>query len=383
MTNLVTNRRGISDAQILYKKVYDRFCIMTQKFSICLPDLVDMLKTYILNGLHLNQVDDSLEICTKAISLLKCHFVDYTEYNNLLLNLYEAKIFIYNKLQDLKMALKTGDIVINLAQSSTNIINQVRAQYIKGDIYYSNFYANKFIKETCCCWHEAFKIYNDNAIEHNEYDYFSLALFFNIYMREIMSNLMERNYEDALEHMSMLQKYIGRTKMNYFEIKLRHLYICVILYTQKNIQKILSEYEKLYSYIIESIDICAVYGSQSLYLDCFHLLAIMQRICGKSKWSMDNYIKGYSILRLLLNNQENATQWTYFILDLVTAMRELNCKDKIPPRIWQLLSTEPNAEDTIKKIYTSREDELESILRSTQYKSPLYCDIRFINFPKI
>lgn len=383
MTNLVTSRNGILDAHLLYKRVYVRFCHVPQFFNNVLVDLIGMMKTYILNGLHLNHAHDSLEICTNTILLLKNHFADYTEYNNLLLNIYEGKIFVYNKLQDLEMSLKAGEILIDLAKSSDNIINQVRAQFIKGDIYYSNYYAYKYIKETCTCWHEAFKIYNDNAIEHNAHDYFSQALFFNVYMREIMTNLMEQNHEEAIKHMSTIQAYIGRTKMNYFEIKLRHLYVCVRLYTQNSLGKLLCEYEKLYSYIIESIDICAVYGSQTLYLDCFHLLAILQRICGKSNWSIDNYSKSYSILRLLLENQENATQWTYFILDLVIAMRELNCKNKIPPHIWRLLNNEPDAEDTIKKIYKAKKDELEDLLRTSQYKSPLYCDIRFINFPKI
>lgn len=382
MTNLLTDRTGISYAQKLYKSVYDRFCLMPMTFSLNLSDLVDMMKTYVINGLHLNQAQDSLAICKKIISLLQKYFDDYEIISVLLLNLYESQIFICNELQDLGMALSISDIAIDLAEKSTNISKQVSAWYIRGDIYYSNIYSCRYIEKICECWDKAFKIYKDNNI-NDENEYSSTALYLNVYMRKALLNIMQKDYSKAAEYMSYLKKYIGKTKMVFFEIKLRQLYVCFEIFARNDCLKLFSEYDKLDSYIKESIDICAIYGSQTLYLDCFHILAILQRVCGKNEYAIDNYQKSYSILRLLLEKQGNTTHWAHFILDLVIAMRQLNCKDKIPPRIWQLFDSYTDIMGIIKKVHDISEKELTDYLEDLQYTGPLYCSAQHINFPKI
>lgn len=280
------------------------------------------------------------------------------------------------------MALSISDIAINLAEKSDNISTQVSVWYIRGDIYYSNIYSRNYIREICECWDKAFEIYSDNDIK-DENEYSSTALYLNVYMRKVLLNIMKKDYYKALECMSSLKKYIGKTKMIFFEIKLRQLYVCCKIFAQDDNLKLISEYEKMNLYIKESIDICAVYGSQTLYLDCFHLLAILQRICGKSEYSIDNYQKSYSILHVLMRKQENASHWTHFILDLVLAMRQLNCKDKIPPHIWQLVDSYTDVKDVIRDACKISEKNLIDFLTNLQYTGPLYDSKRYINFPKI
>lgn len=382
MANLLTDRIGISYAQKLYKPVYDRFCLMPMTFMNNLSELVDIMKTYVINGLHLNQAKDSLVICKNIILLLQNYFSDYEVISLLLLNLYESQIFIYNELQDLDMALSVSNIAIDLSEKSNNISKQVSAWFIRGDIYYTNIYSHRYIGEICKCWNKAFKIYEDNDIK-DENEYSSTALYLNVYMRKVLLNIMQKDYDKASEYMSSLKKYIGKTKMIFFEIKLRQLYVCFEIFSQSDRSRLFSEYDKLDSFIKESIDTCAVYGSQTLYLDCFHLLAILQRVCGRSKYSIDNYQKSYSILRLLLEKQGNAIHWAHFILDLVVAMRQLNCKAKIPPHIWNLIDSYPDVKSIIKKIHDISETELTNYLEDLRYTGPLYCSEQYISFPKI
>lgn len=382
MTNLLIERNGISYAQELYKLVYDRFSLMPLTFMHNLSDLVNMMKTYIINGLHLNLAQNSLIICKNIISLLQKFYSNHEEISILLLNLYEAQIFIYNELQELNMALSVSDIAIDLAEKSSNVINQVSAWYIRGDIYYSDIYSNNYIEEICRCWGKAFEIYKDNDIK-DENEYSSTALYLNVYMREVLLNIMQEDYKNASKYILSLKKYIGKTKMIFFEIKLRQLYVCFKILSQNNKLELFEEYDKMEPYIKESIDICAVYGSQTLYLDCFHLLAILQRVCGRSEYSIDNYQKSYSLFRLLLEKQNNATHWAYFILDLVVAMRQMNCKDKIPPHIWQFIDSYPDVKNIIKKVYDINETELPDYLIDLQYTGPLYDNKQYISFPKI
>lgn len=382
MTNLLTDRTGIFYAQELYKSVYDRFCLTPLAFSFHLVDLVDMMKNYVINGLHLNQSQDSLAICKKTISLLQEYFSTCEMIGMLLLNLYESQILIYNELQDLDMAVSISDIVIDMAEQSADISKQVSAWYIRGDIYYSNIYSCRYIEEICACWDKAYRIYEDNDInDGNEYS--STALYLNVHMRETLLNIMQKKYSEAAKCMSSLKKYIGKTKMVFFEIKLRHLYVCFEIFAQNGHLKLYSEYDKLDSYIKESIDICAVYGSQTLYLDCFHILAILQRLCAKSEYAIDNYQKSYSIFQLLLKKQGNAIHWTHFILDLVIAMRLMNCKDQIPPHIWRVFDSCPDIRDIIKKIHGISKKDLTDYLEDLQYTGPLYYSEQYVNFPKI
>lgn len=382
MTNLVTDRSGIFHAQEFYKSVYDRFCLMPSSFSFYLVDLVKMMKTYVINGLHLNLSQDSLVICKKIISLLQEYFSDYKMIGTLLLNLYESQILIYNELQDLDMALSISDIEIDMAEQLADISKQVSAWYIRGDIYYTNIYACRYIDKIYTCWDKAYRIYEDNDI-NDENEYSSTALYLNVHMREVLLNIMQKKYSKAVAYMSSLKKYIGKTKMVFFEIKLRHLYVCSEIFAQNDPFMFYSKYDELDSYIKESIDICAVYGSQTLYLDCFHILAILQRLYAKSEYAIDNYQKSYSILQLLLKKQGNVIHWAHFVLDLVIAMRLMNGKDQIPPHIWSLFDSSPDIRDIIKKTHDISQYELTDYLENLQYTGPLYYSEQYISFPKI
>ena len=380
MTDLLTNRMGILGAQELYQFVYKRFCRNPETFNDYLPELIQMLRTYIINVLHLNQPQNSLEICQKTIGLLHKHYANYISINYLLLNIYESQVFIYNEMQELDKALEVSDIVMDLAQKTNIVHKQINACYMRGDIYYTNVHACDYTEKICAYWEKAALLYEKSSIKVEE-SFDSLALYLNVYMRKVLLNILQEDFEKASKYMEPLRKYIGKTKMPFFEIKLRHLVVCFEIFSTQNRVELLSQYDKLDSYIKESIDTCAIYGSQTLYLDCFHLLAILQRTCNRNEYAFDNYQKSFSILNVLLGRQENAFHWIHFILDIVIAMRQLNRKDNIPPHIWQLVP-----KDMQERLYTICNIEIENLndyLATIRIASPLYYKKEFIHFPKI
>lgn len=348
MTNLLSVLLGISSSQKLYNSVYERFSRKPISFIQYLPETVGLLKTFLTNKLHLNQAEDSLKKSNNIITILNNNFKSNINLNNILSEIYEIQIFVYNELQDIEMALKISDTVMSLAQASDIPSKIIKSWYARGDIYYTNVYSNKYLREICECWNEAFKIYQTNDFENDDW-YTSTALYLNVYMRRILTGMIQQDSKQVKQEMSDIVKYIGKTKMTFFEIKIRQLYVCYNIFSDIDRMEMYSKYEKMVSYLKESIDICALYGSQTMYLDCFHLLSILQKVCGKKEYSIDNYQKSYSILQSLLKKNSNSANWAHFLLDMVIAMRQLNQKDKIPPNIWKLVKPYSDIEDVLKK----------------------------------
>lgn len=381
MTNLLTDRNGIFYAQKLYKPVYDRFCLKPETFKDWLTDLIAMMKSYIINELHLNHSHTSLKISQRIISILEKNYSKEEKLNEMLLDIYESQIFIYNEQQELEKALAVSDLSITLSEK-TDITKLISAWLIRGDIYYTNVLSYKFKKDFCKCWEKAQKLYEKSDIKVENY-YFKTALYLNVYMRVVLLHIIREDFQASIEYMNILKKYIKKTKMPFFEIKLRHLLVCFEIFSNKKDFELLSHYEKLSLYLKESIDICAVYGSQTLYIDCFHMLAILQRICSKTNYAIDNYQKCYSLLQKLIRKQENSLHWIHLILDITIAMRQLGFKSKLPPHIWQLASSNSDIKDVVYSVCNIADEKFIEYLETMQITSPIYYEDKFIHFPKI
>lgn len=382
MTDLLIDRKGIDYAQKLYKVVYDYFTMDPTVFNNCIKKLISMMKSYIINELHLNNPQFALEVSENIITLLKRYYTNNKYYNELLLNVYESQIFIYNEKQDLERALAISDMTIELAEKSSIKQELIKSWFVRGDIYYTNVLSYKFKGEISQCWKKSQELYEENNIKMDG-SYSSTALFLNVYMRVVLRNIIDNDFDNTIQYMDSLKKYFSRTGMPFFEIKLRHLLVCYEIFSNSSETALLSQYEKLSFYLKESIDLCAVYGSQTLYLDCFHMLAILQRVCSKYNYAIDNYQKCFSILQRLLENHENIVHWIYIILDITIAMRQLNSKRTIPPHIWQLVSSYPDLKEIIYSICNISEDNLPEYLENMIISSPLYYSEKFIHFPKI
>ena len=381
MTNICINRVGLLMTEEIYQSIYERFTHSYLIFTDKLLKIMQVVQQHIRSLLSLHRIGESLQKNNYVLSIIEKHFQSHKDYIPLLIELYYLQIYAYNIQNDLKAALEISDLCINLSQKTKIRKYLIQSWFTKGDIYYTYRTSYNFKSEIIDCWNMAWETYQHEQPEKSSF-FTDTAFYLNLLMRKTLVFLFEDNKESACQNATELADYFNETQMMYFEIKIRQLYVIVFLYYLR--KDILEEkdYHKLESLLKKCIDICAVYGNETLYLDCFHLLAILQRSYGKQDFSQDNYKKCFAITQHILEHQLSLERWSYFLFDLVIAMRKNNAECDIPPHIWHLIS-DNELSSRLHELTTIRKENFEDYLEDEMPISLPYHAEKHIYFPKI
>ena len=131
----------------------------------------------------------------------------------------------------------------------------------------------------------------------------------------------------------------------------------------------------------ESIDLCALYGNDTLYLDCFHTLAILQRYSGKHDLAMDSYKKTYIVFEHIFENNK-LDHWTYLLFDMAISIKSLHYEFCLPPKIWlQIASLFLSTK--LRQLLEISNDAIEEYIETEEPISLPFLEEGHIYFPKI
>lgn len=381
MTNICVNRVGLLMTEEIYKSIYEHFCHAYSDFVKNLSEIMHILQEYVRALLSLHKAKESLQKCNCVLEVVEQHFQMHKDYVPILIELNYLQIYAYNLLNDHESALAISDLCIELSKKTDTKKYLIQSWFTKGDIYYTYRSSYYYKAQIVDCWNTAWKIYQNP--ENNPLPVFvDIAFYLNLLIRKTLVMLFEDDKNGAYQNSKELASYFDRTKMMYFEIKIRQLYVMTFLYFSKGDVIDEKNYGKLESLLKKCIDICAVYGNETLYLDCFHLLAILQRCYGSQSFSQDNYKKSFAIAQHILENQASLERWSYFLFDLVIAMRKNNAEYDIPPRIWHLIQDD-ELSACLHKLVVSRKENFEDYLEDETPISIPYHPEKHIYFPKI
>lgn len=381
MSNIFINRVGLLKAEELYESIYACFCNSYFSFTDNLIDLMQVLQDYIRALVSLHKVNKSLEKNNYILELVKQYFQNHKDYIPVLIELYYLQIYAYNVLNNLKVALEISDLCIELSKKTEIKKYLIHSWFTKGDTYYTYRTSYHFKSQIIECWNTAWEIYKNTKLEKSSF-FVDTAFYLNLLMRNTLVTLFNNNQEASYQNAKELESYFDGTQMMYFEIKIRQLYVIVFLYYSKDNVIEEKDYNRLESLLKKCIDICAVYGNETLYLDCFHLLAILQRSYYRQEFSQDNYKKCFAIAQRILEHQSSLERWSYFLFDLVIAMRENAAECDIPPRIWHLIADNELSE-RLHELATIKKETFEDYLENEEPISLPYHIEKHIYFPKI
>lgn len=385
ITIMCLNRSGLHNTEKIYEDVYEYFCFAYSEFSDVLAEVMNILRAYIRAMINMHKPKESLQKNKYILDIMKLHFQKDKNYTILQIELYYLQIHAYNILSDLNKALEISDICIDKSKKAQNNKYIIQSCFVKGDIYYTYKLSYSYKDQIINNWNAAWEFYQ-NLKDSEQLFYSDLAFHLELLMRKTLAMLFNAKsgtcQEDGLyEIITELASYFDKTNMMYYEIKIRLLYIVISLCMTDD--KIECDYNYLEMLLKRCIDICAVYGNETLYLDCFHLLAILQKNCGHQFFAQDNYKKCFAILQRILEQQISLEHWSYFLFDMVIAMRENNEERTMPPHIWDLIETDSGLSEKLHRLATIRKDAFQDYLDALTPVSLPYDPDTHTYFPKI
>lgn len=379
LSNIMVRREGIRSSWNYISIVYTRFIMHPTLFYEGHEILINLLKEGILHLINIHRVDEAHE---KASTLLKTYeksFKNTIYYSQTdLMKIYNILIICKYHLDLLEEALTINDKVLSICNE--NYEEQITAFRARGDIYYHNSQAWKYIKEISFWWHKAYNRYIQiftNNLKTDLNSHLKIAT----YSKAVLADLMLEKYEDAKEKMSFLSRCLDNTDMLYYEINLRFIKVIYLLLTEELSSK---NPEAIYTEIIhlldQSTDMCVSYGNAYSYVNCFYLRAICQRMYGKFNLAYDNYMKTFQLLSNILSNKIEYYAWRFFFIEMSMFIKK--SKKYFPINMLSAIQDDELYFEIL-AIYDMNNKNFEIYEENYQSNSPIHDALGKNSFPKI
>lgn len=323
LSNVMLRREGIKSASEYTQIVYTKFVQNPVVFSEDLNVLVALLKEGILHLVNMHMPEKALEKATELLKTYEKNFIHTPYYSKTeLLAIYNCLTICEYHLSHLEEALIVNDKVLDLCQNDMEeLITALRA---RGDIYYHHSEAWKYKKEISFWWHKAYEKYIQeygNNLKTDIKSHLKIAT----YIKEVLGNIIDKNYVVAKEKMIYLSKCLNNTDMVYYEIQIRFTKVIYLLTVEKNCSRYTeNSYNEIIKLLNQCTDICVVYGNVYSYINCFYLRTICQVLYGKFEFAYDNYIKTFQLLSNSLLNSTEYRAWSFFFVEMVIFFRRIN-----------------------------------------------------------
>lgn len=375
--SMTVKRHGMKKCLIYNEKVFNQFICNCPKFAEHLTNVFKLLEEYVCHLLNLQEFNESLKKNKQLTDLLENEMINNIGCKEVLINMYIRQTMVYYHLQLVENAEFTNDKAMTLAQSIDDREGIIECWKSKGDIYYHNYDADLYADEIIDAWSMAYKKYCEYS-DHN----IRLSLKLAIALKAIRVDILKNDLTAAEPKIEFISSCIDKTNMVFYEIIIRLVKaMFLIIKYDKYLSHENSVYNEVVKLINQATDLCAIYGNNNIYINCFYLRAIAQFKASKWDFSFDNFIKTLSIIVDKTEWNILEKKWSGFITDLMIYERKLN--KKIPESIESKLFVNEQIKESIVKIRTLTNEKFEDFFDNYVTKSLFKDKEKKIGFPNI
>lgn len=366
----IAHQTGLSNSLKYYKKASSYILDNVAYFTGCSIKACNLFREYENSQLNTG-LCEGIEAFSKQVE----KFLEETEPDTekLYKRMGEEKIqqcIILNALNQPDAALDAVKEGFEIARRTNDFHLKMKALREQGYVYYYHENAEEFRQNLADSWQSCFKILKEEylpELKQNKIicdDQPTVAA----YLVGLLGDLAAFDYSGADEKATVIKEMLDKTKMPFYEIKLRLALSVYYFIKEQNSCQWRQYYDIQIRLIHQAIDKCVAYFSMRDYPVCFYLLGLVQFYSGERTCGLDNLKKACLLAEKYSFNQQVEKSWSYLFYDIAFYFRSVeqqfpqNCLSEIEngylaDRIKEILSLPNNAyELEIRPVYTALTD---------------------------
>lgn len=230
---------------------------------------------------------------------------------------------ILNALNQSDDALTVVNEGFEIAQRTNDLNLKMKVLRERGYVYYYHENAADFRQSLADSWRSCFNVLKEEylpTIKQNKIIYDDQPTVA-AYLVGILGDLAAFDYSGADEKAIIIKKMLDKTKMPFYEIKLRLALSVYYFIKEQNSCQWRQYYDIQMRLIHQAIDKCVAYFSMRDYPVCFYLLGLVQIYSGEQTYALDNLEKAFLLAERYSFNQEVEKSWKYLFYDIAFYFR--------------------------------------------------------------
>lgn len=314
MCFMTANREGMKEACNFYEKCFQDLLAEDKAYTKNRDIIFPLIREYLLSLGNLNCNKCAIEHAEKLLA----HYYSEAEYCTI------REILCISNYAMGQVSQAVIEVKDALQHCTTNEdILKLTHEY--GKSYYFAPDAFQYQKQICEHWDNAFDFYRKHWNKpENNHNLSCLQREIAAWLNAGISNLIQGKIMEAEEKRKYLFQYLDRTRMPFYEIKLRLFGALVLIMSDMGCVISEQSYKEICRLLDNATDICVVYYNMQDYPLCFYLRAVTQLYAGRYDEALDSYKKTCTVLQKYINSEQEESIWSYFYEDMVLRFVQLH-----------------------------------------------------------
>lgn len=326
---MTANREGIEKACTFYERLLTGFEEEPQRYHDAFDQLFVLLREYAISLNNLNKNDTGLKTLNRIqAGLDELPFTD-TRKQKYVAEIFHIKCMMHYWCGETKLAITDAENAIKSAEKGNALWQKLSALREYGYTYYYAQNAAEQREHMCARWDQAMDLYSalqpDGATGLHGSE---LQPYIASHLVSAIADLARSDMVSAEQKVDMLTKYLDKTDMPFYDIKIRLLRAQFLLMQEFNLNHIVNDTEEIHLLIGQATDKCAIYYNLQDYPNCFYMEAVTFLLSGEHKKALDGYLKTCHVLQKQVDMYSEAASiekvWRYFYEDMAMQLRKMN-----------------------------------------------------------
>ncbi len=314
MCLMTGKREGMHKACRYYERCYQDFLTSQKSYTRCRETVFRLIREYLLSLGNLNRNEDAVMRVKKLFSCRPTN-EEYCVLQKILCISY------YSMGQIEKAVEAIQDGLLHCPDDTRKYLSLLQEL---GKSYYFHPNAYAYREKICEPWEKAFAIYQEKwAPDFDNGSCRTRQKDIAAYLNAGVADLIRGRLKAAEAKMAYLVRYIDRTEMPFYEIKLRFFKAALLLLRDMADGTPNRSYDAICTFLDQAADICVIHYSMQDYPLCFYLRASAQLNAGRYDEAVDSYKKTCQVLQKHINSEREESTWSYFYEDMALRFAQL------------------------------------------------------------